>query len=257
MKNRSYLALGLLMLVYVFNFLDRQILSILKEPIATELGLNDTQTGLMGGLAFALLYTGLAVPVAWAADRVSRVWIITGALALWSGFTALCGLAGNFTHLFLARMGVGIGEAGGVAPSYSLIADYFPPHQRSRALAVFSMGIPIGSALGVLGGGLLAALVDWRFAFIAIGLLGLILAPVVRLLLKDPPRGQFDQKYDATISKPLPFTAVLKLAFSKPSFLWLALGAASCSIVGYGFLYWLPTFLARSLGLSLEARSWF
>ena len=126
-KRGRWLVLFMLFIVYAVNFLDRQILSILKEPIAAELGLNDEQLGLMGGLAFALLYTTLAVPAAWLADRTSRVWIITGALALWSGFTALCGLAANFWQLFAARMGVGVGEAGGVAPAYSLIADYFPP----------------------------------------------------------------------------------------------------------------------------------
>lgn len=117
--------LGVLIVAYTFNFLDRQILGILAGPIKAELGLTDSQLGLMGGLAFALFYTGLGIPVAWLADRWSRTWIMTGALALWSGFTALCGLATGFWSLFLARMGVGIGEAGGVAPAYSLIADYF------------------------------------------------------------------------------------------------------------------------------------
>ncbi len=124
--------LAILLLAYVFNFIDRQIVGILAVPIKAELGLTDTQLGLMIGLAFALFYTGLGIPIAWLADRKSRVAIIAISLALWSGFTAACGFAQNFTQLFLARMGVGIGEAGGVAPSYSLIADYFPPDRRAR-----------------------------------------------------------------------------------------------------------------------------
>ncbi len=250
-----YVALALLVVVYALNFLDRQIISILKDPIAEELGLSDTQLGLMGGLAFALLYTTLAVPVAWLADRFSRVWIITGALALWSGFTALCGLAGNFGQLFLARMGVGVGEAGGVAPAYSLISDYFPPKQRARALAIFAFGIPIGSAAGVLFGGLLAQQVDWRFAFVVVGLIGVLFAPIFRLLVKDPPRGGMDGA--VTAEKPMGFVATARLAAAKPGFWLLSLGAAFTSMTGYGFMYWLPTFLARSLEMDLGTRSWF
>lgn len=155
-----YVVLAMLILAYTFNFLDRQILGILAGSIKAELHLTDTQLGLMGGVAFAALYTTLGVPLAWLADRVSRTWIMTVALTVWSGFTVVCGLAGGFWSLFLARMGVGVGEAGGVAPAYSLIADYFPKEQRARALAVYSFGIPLGTALGVLFGGLIAAYVD-------------------------------------------------------------------------------------------------
>ncbi|HWT52649.1 MAG TPA: MFS transporter, partial [Caulobacter sp.] len=158
----------MLVLAYTFNFLDRQILGILAKPIKDEFGLTDAQFGLMGGLAFALLYTTLAIPIAWLADRFSRVWIMTAALTLWSGFTALCGVVGSFGHLFLARMGVGIGEAGGVAPAYSLISDYFPKHQRARALAAYAFGIPLGTAAGTLVGGLLAVHFGWRTAFIVV-----------------------------------------------------------------------------------------
>lgn len=247
-----WFALFMLIVVYALNFLDRQILSILKEPIAAELGLNDSQLGLMGGLAFALLFTTLAIPAAWLADRTSRVWIMTGALAVWSGFTMLCGMAGNFWQLFLARMGVGVGEAGGVAPAYSLIADYFPAHLRSRALAIFSFGIPIGSASGVLIGGLLAAHIDWRWAFLVIGAAGILLAPVFRLMVKDPPRGRYDP---VPAEKPLPFLAVVRLAASKPSFWLMSIGSACASMVGYGVMYWMPTFLARSLNMDLVSRS--
>ncbi len=250
-----YIALALLIIVYTLNFLDRQIISILKDPIAEELNLNDEQLGLMGGLAFALLYTTLAIPVAWFADRTSRVWIMTWALGIWSAFTAICGMTTNYIQLFFARMGVGVGEAGGVAPAYSLIADYFPPKQRARALAIYSFGIPVGSAAGILFGGLLAQYVDWRFAFISIGLFGVLLAPVFRLLVKDPPRGLFDTK--TTSEKPLGFLPACRLAFAKPSFWLLAFGAAFSSMVGYGLLYWMPTYLARSMDMSLVDRSWF
>jgi MFS family permease len=187
-----YYVLAVLVLVYTLNFLDRQIIGILAAPLKAHFELSDAQFGLLGGIAFASVYSTLAIPLAWLADRFSRVWIMTGALAVWSGFTALCGLAGSFTQLFLCRMGVGVGEAGGVAPAYSLIADYFPQSQRARALAVFAFGIPIGTAAGTLVGGLLAARWGWQTAFIVVGLLGLLLAPLLRLTIRDPQRGGTD-----------------------------------------------------------------
>ena len=187
-----FYVLAVLVLIYMLNFLDRQIIGILAAPLKAEFGLTDSQFGLLGGIAFASVYSTLAIPLAWLADRYSRVWIMTGALAVWSGFTALCGMAGSFTQLFLCRMGVGVGEAGGVAPAYSLISDYFPPHQRARALAVFAFGIPLGMAAGTLVGGLLAATYGWRTAFIVVGLLGLLVAPLLRLTVRDPKRGGTD-----------------------------------------------------------------
>ena len=175
---RAYV-LALLMVVYTFNFIDRQILAILAPYIQAEMGFDDEMMGLLGGPAFAVVYSTLALPIAWLADRMSRVSIIGVSLAVWSGFTALCGLATSFWPLFGARMGVGVGEAGGVAPSYSLVADYFPKAQRARALAVYSFGVPIGTALGYLFGGILAALIDWRMAFIVVGLAGVLLAPLL------------------------------------------------------------------------------
>jgi len=187
-----YYVLAILILVYMLNFLDRQIIGILAAPLKEHFGMSDTEFGLLGGIAFASVYSTLAIPLAWLADRFSRVWIMTGALAVWSGFTALCGVAGSFTQLFLFRMGVGVGEAGGVAPAYSLVADYFPPHQRARALAAFAFGIPLGTAAGTLVGGLLAATYGWQTAFIAVGVLGLAVAPLLRLTVKDPLRGGTD-----------------------------------------------------------------
>lgn len=255
-----YVVLAMLILVYTLNFLDRQILGILAKPIKEEFGLSDGQFGLMSGLAFALLYTTLAIPIAWLADRFSRVWIMTTALALWSGFTALCGFAGGFSQLFLSRMGVGIGEAGGVAPAYSMLADYFPKHQRARALAAYAFGIPLGTAAGTLVGGLLAVHFGWRTAFIAVGVLGVLLAPVFRLIVRDPRRGGADMAAGdtTTVQAPAaPLGEVIKVLAKKPSFWLLSFGAASSSVCGYGVALWLPSFFMRSLGLTLAQTAWY
>lgn len=252
-QGRS-LALLMLVLVYTFNFIDRQIVGILAVPIKADLGLSDTQLGLMGGLAFALFYTGLGIPVAMLADRFSRTWIITIALALWSGMTALCGLAQNFWHLFLARLGVGVGEAGGVTPAYSLLMDYYPPGQRARAMSLYSFGIPIGSALGIIFGGIIASLVDWRFAFFAVGVAGVLLAPVFRLLVKEPPRGRYDL---AAATAPPGIGQIFRTLANKPSFWLLSLGASCSSMMGYGLFFWMPSFIVRSHGLTLLEASLF
>ena len=250
-----YHVLALLFIVYTFNFIDRQIMGILAMPIQEELQVSDADMGLLGGLAFALFYTGLGIPIAWLADRWSRTWIMTIALTLWSGFTALCGVAGNYTQLFLARMGVGIGEAGGVAPAYSLISDYFPPQERARALAVYSFGIPIGSAAGIALGGVVADLVDWRVAFIVVGLAGILVAPVFRAFVREPERGRYDVKTEAP-PKANFFTA-LALVARKPSFWLLSFGASCSSIMGYGSFFWIPSFLRRSYGFDLQQAAFF
>ena len=242
--------LALLLLAYVFNFLDRQILSILKIPIKAELGLSDTQLGLMGGIAFASVYSTLAIPFARYADRGRRVKVISVAVAVWSGFTALCGATLTFWQLFLARMGVGIGEAGGVAPSYALIADYFPPHRRARALAIFSLGIPIGSALGLYFGGWIASALNWRWAFVLIGLAGLPVAFAIWRFIPEPTRGALDA-IEADAAEPR-FREVISLLLTKPSFWFLSFGAASASICGYGLGFWLPSYFNTSLGLPLD-----
>jgi MFS family permease len=255
-----YVVLAMLILVYTLNFLDRQILGILAKPIKEEFGLTDGQFGLMSGLAFALLYTTLAIPIAWLADRFSRVWIMTTALTLWSGFTALCGFAGGFSALFLARMGVGIGEAGGVAPAYSMLADYFPKHQRARALAAYAFGIPLGTAAGTLVGGLLAVHFGWRTAFIVVGLIGVALAPIFRLVVRDPRRGGADMAVGdtTTVQAPAaPLGEVVRVLAAKPSFWLLSFGAASSSVCGYGVALWLPSFFMRSLGLTLRETAWY
>ncbi|WP_310020368.1 MFS transporter [Croceicoccus sp. BE223] len=241
----------MLLVVYIFNFLDRQILSILAAPIQADLGLSDTQMGLLGGIAFALLYSTLAVPLAWTADRTSRSWVITISLVAWSGFTALCGLAQNFWSIFLARLGVGIGEAGGVAPSYAIIGDYFPSSRRAFALSIYSLGIPLGSAAGVMLGGYIAARVDWRVAFIVVGLLGVAIAIPFKLIVKDVPRPA------APVDDRPRFLAIARVLARKPSFWLLSFGAASSSMLGYGVAFWLPSLLQRSFGLDLVQTSQF
>jgi MFS family permease len=237
-----------LLLAYVFNFLDRQILGILKIPIKAELGLTDTQLGLMGGIAFASVYSTLAIPMARYADRNGRARVIAAAVLAWSAFTALCGLAANFVQLFLFRMGVGVGEAGGVAPSYALIAEHVPAERRARALAVFSLGIPIGSALGLFCAGWLAQAFDWRAAFVAIGLAGLPVALLIGLLIPERPA---DAPPPARFADQPSFGATMALLARKPSFWLLAFGSAAGSICGYGLGFWLPSFFSASLGLSL------
>lgn len=249
-----YYVLAVLVLIYTLNFLDRQIIGILAAPLKAHFELTDSQFGLLGGIAFASVYSTLAIPLAWLADRFSRVWIMTGALAVWSGFTALCGLAGSFTQLFLCRMGVGVGEAGGVAPAYSLISDYFPPSQRARALAVFAFGIPIGTAAGTLVGGLLAARWGWQTAFIVVGLLGLLLAPLLRLTVRDPQRGGTDAAAaavraaltpEAAPVAAAPETAPSSRAGAIASMIMLLIGGAA--LATGGLLYLLTGLVGESL----------
>ncbi|AKH42492.1 MFS family permease [Altererythrobacter atlanticus] len=260
-RSHPNMVLGMLLLVYIFNFVDRQILAILAAPIQQNLQLSDGQMGLLGGVAFALLYSTLAVPLAALADRTSRSWVITISLVLWSGFTALCGLAQGFWHIFLARLGVGIGEAGGVAPSYALIGDYFPSERRATALSIYSLGIPLGSAIGVLAGGYIAATVDWRLAFFVVGLGGVVIAPLFKLLVKDRPRvpaSSVPASPDRATVPDMPgFRATAGLLARKPSFWFLSFGAACSSMLGYGIAFWLPSLLQRSFGFDLVQASQF
>ncbi len=238
------LVLAMLLLVYIFNFLDRQILSILAQPVKADLGLDDGQLGMLGGFAFALLYSTLAIPLAMLADRTSRSWVIAISLGVWSAFTALCGTAQHFTSMFLYRLGVGVGEAGGVAPSYALIADAYPAERRSRALSIYSLGIPLGSAGGALLGGYIAQKVEWRTAFLVVGLLGLAITVPFKLLVRDPPRA-------APAKGQVPLSRVFGILAAKPSFWLLAFGAAAGSMCGYGVAFWLPSLILRSFRLDL------
>jgi len=245
----------MLLLVYIFNFVDRQILAILAGPIQQDLRLSDGEMGMLGGIAFALLYSTLAVPLGAIADRTSRSWVITVSLVVWSGFTALCGLAQGFWHIFLARLGVGIGEAGGVAPSYALIGEHFPTERRASALSVYSLGIPLGSAAGVLAGGYIAATVDWRLAFVVVGLAGLLVAPVFKLLVRDR-RVDGAGGLSAQVAPP-PLRETAAILARKPSFWLMSFAAASGSMIGYGIAFWLPSLLQRSFGLDLIGASQF
>ena len=244
----------ILLLAYIFNFIDRQIIGILAVPIKAEFDLDDAALGQLG-VAFGIFYATIAIPIAWLADRKSRVNIIATAVAVWSLFTAACGMVQTYTQLIFARMGVAVGEAGGIAPSYALISDYFPASRRSRALAFFSLGIPIGSALGVFFGGWLASVLDWRTAFIIVGLAGLPAALLIKLFVPEPVRGGHDA-IQASPEAP-PFLTVAAALARTPSFWLLSFGAASGSILGYGLIFWLPSFFNRSFDLPLEQVGWF
>jgi len=249
LKKRAPLVLALLLLAYIFNYLDRQILGILAGSIIADLHLTDTQFGVLSGPPFALLYSILGVPFALLADKTSRSRVIAAALTMWSAFTGLCGIATSFWQLFIFRMGVGIGEAGGVAPSYALIADYFEPRRRARALAIFSLGVPIGLAMGTLIGAYIAHAISWRAAFYVMGVAGVLLAPVLLYFVRDLPRQPG--------ASPAPIGQVFPILARKPVFWLMAFAAGSSSLCGYGLAVWTPTVLERSFGMGLLARGQF
>lgn len=244
---RAHISLILLLVVYMFNFIDRQILSILASPIKAELGLSDAQLGWLGGFAFAFFYTLLGIPVALYAHRVGRVRVIAVALMLWSAATAFCGLASSYTMLALGRFGVGIGEAGGVAPAHSLISDLYPPEHRARALGVFSMGLPLGSGLGIMFGGLVASAFDWRLSFILIGLAGVLFAPLFFLGVKD--------RHERRTLTARPVGVALRAVIGNRSLWLISLGASLSSVIGYGLMFWLPSVFMRSFKASLISAS--
>jgi MFS family permease len=248
-KNRASLVLALLLVAYIFNYLDRQILGILAGPIIGELHLNDRQFGLLSGPPFAILYSVLGIPFAFLADRTSRSRVIAAAVAFWSAFTGLCGTATSFWQFFAFRMGVGIGEAGGVAPSYALIADYFEPRRRARALAIFSLGVPIGLSLGTVLGAYIAHAISWRAAFYTMGVAGVILAPIMLLVVRDLPRTHHPSA--------APIGQVFPMLAKKPVFWLMAFAASSSSLCGYGLAVWIPSVLERSYHLSLIERGQF
>lgn len=254
--------LWILLIVYIFNFIDRQIVNILAEPIARDLDLSDTQIGLMTGLAFALFYTALGLPIARYADRptTNRPRLIAIALATWSAMTALCGLAANFVQLLLARIGVGVGEAGCTPPAHSLISDLVPKEKRSSALAFYALGIPIGTLLGMLIGGLLADWVGWRRAFLVVGLPGVAMALVVVWLLKDP-RQSASAPLAPSAGTPQPelsmFAAMRALMRSRAFVLLIAAGSAA-AFLSYGKTTWTTIFFQRTHGLTPgEVGFWF
>jgi MFS family permease len=248
-RRIASIVLMLLLVAYIFNYLDRQILGILAGPIIGELHLSDRQFGLLSGPPFAILYSVLGIPFAYLADRTSRSRVIAAAVAVWSAFTALCGTAVSFWQFFAFRMGVGIGEAGGVAPSYALIADYFEPRRRARALAIFSLGVPIGLSLGTLLGAYIAHAISWRAAFFTMGVAGVLLAPVMLIVVRDIPRQHGPSA--------APIGQVFPMLARKPVFWLMAFAASSSSLCGYGLATWTPTVLERSFHLGLLERGQF
>jgi MFS family permease len=239
----------LLFVVYVLNFVDRQILQILIEPIRKEFNFTDTQMGLLSGLAFAIVYSVLGIPIARIADRRNRVTIISVSLFVWSFFTVLTGRAHSFLQLFAARVCVGIGEAGCTPPAYSIIGDYFEKKRRTTAIAIYSMGIYGGVFVGYLVGAQVAQEYGWRMAFYVVGIPGIILALIVKLTLREPPRGFAEGVVPA--NNPPPVGEVLKKLLTKATFWHLALATALHAFVGYGVNGFHPSFLIRTHGLTV------
>ena len=256
-RGQARYALGLLLVVYVFNFIDRQILNMLLEPIKLEFGVSDTSLGFLSGIAFALFYTFVGIPVARIADRRSRRTIIALALFIWSALTALTGFARSFAQLAIARIGVGVGEAGCSPPAHSLISDMFPPERRATALSIYALGIPIGGGLGSLAGGWLNEWFDWRTAFVLVGLPGVLLALVVRFTLREPERGVYDLPAARAHAPQADFREVLALLWALRSFRHVAFGAALHAFYGYGAGAFIAPFFMRTHGLSTgEIGTW-
>ena len=251
---RNY-ALGILVIVYTFNFIDRNILSILLQSIKTDLNLSDTSLGLLSGFAFAAFYATLGIPIAKYADRGNRRNLISISLAIWSLMTAVSGLAQNFLHLLLARIGVGIGEAGCSPPAHSMISDYFPANKRSTALGIYSLGIPFGIMFGLFAGGWIDEMFGWRAAFFIVGIPGILIAILFRFTVKEPIRGQAEGKI-ASVNQPT-ISETISYLLRKKSFRHLAFAASLAAFVGYGGINWLPSFFQRSYGMPSSDVGWY
>ncbi len=245
----SKYALIVLMVVYCFNFLDRQILVILQEPIKADLGLSDGQLGLMTGFAFAVFYVCAGLPIAYWADRSNRRNIIAIALTVWSGMTAISGFASNYIQLLLARIGVGVGEAGGSPPAHAMISDYFPKKKRTTALSIYSSGLYIGIMAGYLLGGYLGENYSWRTAFFVVGLPGIALALLVRYTIREPQRGYWDG-VDANEVKPT-LKQTLRVLSGIPVFWMMSVAAGLTAMVSYGVGNFTPSYLMRNHGMGL------
>lgn len=250
--RREWGVLSLLGFIYVLNFLDRQLLAILAQPIQEELDITDGQLGLIGGFYFAVFYTLIAIPVGWLADRTNRVTILTVACAIWSAATVACGLARSYPELVVARMAVGFGEAGGVPPSYALITDTFAPGYRATALGFFNLGPPIGAAVGIAFGASIAAQYDWRDAFVIVGAVGIVAAVVLRLAMREPERGATDLHRDPDAQTKAPFWRTMKMFFTHPLLMRASLGSGATQFVTYGLGNFAVLFLMREKGMTLE-----
>ncbi len=237
-----------LLIVYIFNFIDRQILTILVQPIKEEFGVSDTAMGFLTGTAFALFYATLGIPIARLADKYTRRTIVAIALALWSAMTALSGMVTSFLQMAICRIGVAVGEAGASPPIHSMLADYFKPGQRATALAFYSMGIPIGSTLGIMLGGWISETWDWRTAFFIVGIPGLLLSIVVLLTIREPKRGESEEgerqaRQDET--PPVPLARVMQVLKKQKSFFHMSMGTSLHAFVGYGLAAFNPAFIER------------
>ncbi len=251
----AYYALGLLTVVYSFNFIDRQLLAILQESIKSDLGLSDSQLGLLTGFAFAVFYVTAGIPIARWADRSNRRNIVALAVFIWSFMTAISGLVQNYAQLLLARIGVGVGEAGGSPPSHSMISDIFPANKRATALGFYSTGVNVGILFGFLFGGWLNEYFGWRVAFMVVGVPGILLAIIVRTTLAEPIRGMAEQRVATTTQVPL--KNILALLWSRKSFRHMALGAALNAFAGYSVSSWTASFMIRSHGMTTgELGTW-
>ncbi len=256
-RTQAWVALGMLWFVYVLNFLDRQLLSILAKPIQDTLGISDTQLGLISGLYFALFYCLISIPVGWLADRSNRVRVLSLACGLWSAATVGCGLAANYPQLVAARMAVGVGEAGGVPPSYAIISDYFPPGKRGTALGIFNLGPPVGQALGIAFGASIAVALSWRHAFLVLGVVGIITAVLVVLIVREPRRGGLDHAH-APAPAEAGFGETFMMFFSRPTLLLAAFGSGATQFITYGLGNFTTLFLMREKGMTLgEVAIWY
>ncbi|MBX9731753.1 MAG: MFS transporter [Sphingomonas sp.] len=251
LKLRGW-TLALLTLVYFFSFMDRYILSILLEQIKGDLQLNDTQLGLLSGFAFAVFYATLGIPVAWLADRASRRNIIAVALTLWSAMTVMCGTAANFAQLLIYRIGVGVGEAGSSPPSHSMIADLYPPEKRAGAMGIYATGVVLGAGFGAIIGGVIANAYGWRWAMAAVGLPGIVLAVVVRLVMVEPRRGLSDPPSATPQDTSLPsLMDGVRSLLASPAAIHLILGVTVTALIGYATANFGPSFMQRSFGMTL------
>jgi MFS family permease len=254
---RAWVVLFTLCFVYVLNFLDRQLLSILAKPIQDSLHVSDGQLGLIGGLYFALFYCFISIPVGWIADKTNRSWILALACTIWSAATMACGLAANYAQLVAARMTVGFGEAGGVPPSYAIVTDYFPPGRRGTALGIYNLGPPIGAALGVAFGASIAAAYSWRDAFIVLGSVGLFAAVLILVIVREPARGGLDPA-PAAKAGATNFRQTIAMFFSRPALVLAALASGATQLITYGAGNFTTLFLMREKGMTLrEVAVWY
>lgn len=245
--------LWILLIVYIFNFLDRQIVNILAEPIKADLGLTDTELGLLAGPAFAVFYALLGIPIARYADKdgTNRVRLIALALAIWSAMTAVCGLAQNFVQLLLARIGVGVGEAGCTPAAHSLISDSVAPERRSSAIAFYGLGVPIGSLLGLIIGGIVNDLYGWRIALMLVGAPGLVLALVVLFVMREPRHSRTAEAVaTAAAVTRLSTGEAMREIFASRAFIYILIASSVVAFLGYGKALWTISFFIRSHGLS-------